>query len=92
MLFWRGTVFPYFASVAVAGLSAAGAATYQAFFVRRQLTHTESERTRYQRAIHWAAHEIKYTADIHSEAPASIMAGFATTLPDEKAAPVERDD
>ena len=36
-----------------------GAATYQHFFVRRQLRRTESEKSRYQQAIHWAAHEMR---------------------------------
>src|SRR5262249_26510144 len=31
----------------------------QHFFVRRQLSRTESERSRYQQAIHWAAHEMR---------------------------------
>lgn len=81
ILFRHGTVFPYFASVAVAGLSAAGAATYQAFFVRRQLVHTESERTRYQRAIHWAAHEMR-TPLTSIQGSSEIMARY--NLPDEK--------
>ena len=81
ILFRRGTVFPYFASVAVAGLSCIGAATYQAFFVRRQLTHTESERTRYQRAIHWAAHEMR-TPLTSIQGSSEIMARY--NLPDEK--------
>jgi signal transduction histidine kinase len=81
ILFRHGTVFPYFASVAVAGLSVIGAATYQAFFVRRQLTHTESERTRYQRAIHWAAHEMR-TPLTSIQGSSEIMARY--NLPDEK--------
>ena len=43
----------------VAWLTSAGAATYQHFFVRRQLRRTESEKSRYQQAIHWAAHEMR---------------------------------
>jgi signal transduction histidine kinase len=43
----------------VAWLSCAGAATYQHFFVRRQLRRSESEKSRYQQAIHWAAHEMR---------------------------------
>jgi signal transduction histidine kinase len=58
-LFAHNLVFPYFAPVAVAWLCTLGAATYQHFFVRGQLDRTESERSRYQQAIHWAAHEMR---------------------------------
>jgi len=57
--FGRGVVFPLFGPAAVAWLSCAGAATYQHFFVRRQLRRSESEKYRYQQAIHWAAHEMR---------------------------------
>jgi signal transduction histidine kinase len=57
--FRQGVVFPYFGPTAVAWLSYAGAAAYQHFFVRRQLRHSESEKSRYQQAIHWAAHEMR---------------------------------
>ncbi len=57
--FSRGLVFPLFGPAAVAWLSAVGAATYQHFFVRRQLRRSESEKSRYQQAIHWAAHEMR---------------------------------
>jgi len=59
MLFRQGVVFPYFGPVAVAWLSSAAAATFQVFFVRRQLRRSESEKSRYQQAIHWAAHEMR---------------------------------
>jgi signal transduction histidine kinase len=52
-------VFPYFAPLAVAWLSSAGAASYRHFIVRGQLRKSESERSRYQQAIHWAAHEMR---------------------------------
>ncbi len=58
-LFHHGIVFSYTAPVAAAWLCSIGAATYQHFFVRRQLERTESERSRYQQAIHWAAHEMR---------------------------------
>jgi signal transduction histidine kinase len=58
-LFHQGIVFPYFGPVAVAWLSCIGAATFQFFFVRRQLSRSESEKSRYQQAIHWAAHEMR---------------------------------
>ena len=57
--FGRGVVFPLVGPAAVAWLSTAGAATYQHFFVRRQLRRSESEKSRYQQAIHWAAHEMR---------------------------------
>ena len=59
VFFREGLVFPYFAPAAVAWLSIAGAATFQHFFVRRQLRRSESEKSRYQQAIHWAAHEMR---------------------------------
>jgi len=59
LFFGWGVVFPLFGPAAVAWLSSAGAATYQHFFVRRQLRRSESEKSRYQQAIHWAAHEMR---------------------------------
>ena len=59
LLFQHNIVFPSFAVVASAWMCSIGAATYQHFFVRRQLDRTESERSRYQQAIHWAAHEMR---------------------------------
>ena len=59
LLFSRGIVLPYSAPVAVTLLTSMGAATYQHFFVRRQLARSESEKSRYQQAIHWAAHEMR---------------------------------
>jgi signal transduction histidine kinase len=57
--FKRGTVLPFLPPVAVAWITSAGAATYQHFFVRRRLRQSESEKSRYQQAIHWAAHEMR---------------------------------
>jgi signal transduction histidine kinase len=57
--FQHNIVFQYVAPVLVAWTCSIGAATYQHFFVRRQLGRTESERSRYQQAIHWAAHEMR---------------------------------
>ena len=57
--FRQGLVFPLFGPAFAAWLSSAGAATYQHFFVRRQLRRSESEKSRYQQAIHWAAHEMR---------------------------------
>jgi signal transduction histidine kinase len=57
--FAQGIVLPYVAPVAVAWLSSIGAATYRHFMVRGQLRKSESEKSRYQQAIHWAAHEMR---------------------------------
>jgi signal transduction histidine kinase len=52
-------IFPFFEPIGVAWLSLASAATFQYFFVTRQLRKSESERSRYQQALHWAAHEMR---------------------------------
>lgn len=57
--FQKGIVFPFFGPVVVAWLASAGASTFQYFFVRRQLRTSESEKSRYQQAIHWVAHEMR---------------------------------
>ena len=58
--FFQGdVVFPYFAVFASAWLAAVAAASYQHFFVRGQLTVTQSEKERYQQAIQWVAHEMR---------------------------------
>jgi signal transduction histidine kinase len=69
------------APVAVAWLCSIGAATYQHFFVRRQLRSTESERSRYQQAIHWAAHEMR-TPLTAIQGSSEIMSRYQ--LPEEK--------
>lgn len=82
LLFFRnGIVFPYFAPVAVAWLTTAGAASFQHFFVRRQLRQSESEKSRYQQAIHWAAHEMR-TPLTAIQGSSEIMTRYS--LPDEK--------
>lgn len=55
----RSLAFPFLGPAVAAWLSFAAAATYQHFIVRRRLRHTESEKQRYQQAIHWAAHEMR---------------------------------
>jgi signal transduction histidine kinase len=79
--FRNGIVFPYFAPVSVAWLSCVGAASYQHFFVRRQLLRSESEKTRYQQAIHWAAHEMR-TPLTAIQGSSEIMSRYK--LPEEK--------
>jgi signal transduction histidine kinase len=59
LLFRAGIVFPYFASLSSAWLTVLGAAIYQHFFVRRQLRKSETERSRYQQAMHFVAHEMR---------------------------------
>ncbi len=60
VIFFRNNiVLPYFAPAAVAWLSIAGAASYQYFVVRRQLGRSETEKARYQEAIHFVTHEMR---------------------------------
>lgn len=82
MVFFRqGIVFPYFGPAAAAWLASAGAATFQHFFARRQLRRSESEKSRYQQAIHWAAHEMR-TPLTAIQGSSEIMTRYA--LPAEK--------
>ena len=57
--FRYGIIFPYFAPLASAWLTCAAAASYQHFVVRRQLRKAESDRQRYQQAIHFVTHEMR---------------------------------
>ena len=57
--FRSGIVFPYFAPLASAWLTCVAAASYQHFVVRRQLRKAESDRQRYQQAIHFVTHEMR---------------------------------
>jgi signal transduction histidine kinase len=59
LLFRKGIVFPYFAPMACAWLTVAAAASYQHFVVRRALRASETERKRYQQAIHFVTHEMR---------------------------------
>ena len=59
IFFRQGTVFPYFAPMASAWLTVAAAASYQHFVVRRALRASETERQRYQQAIHFVTHEMR---------------------------------
>ena len=89
LCFRENIVFPLFEPLAVACLTSAGAATYQHFFVRRQLRHSESERSRYQQAIHWAAHEMR-TPLTAIQGSSEIMTRLFPARGE--APPVERDD
>ena len=82
-------IFPFFEPVFIAWLSVAAAATFQHFFVRRQLRTSESERSRYQQAIHWAAHEMR-TPLTAIQGSSEIMTRYK--LPEAKSHAVERDD
>ncbi len=59
LLFRAGVVFPFFAPLASAWLTAIAAASYQHFVVRRALQASETERHRYQQAIHFVTHEMR---------------------------------
>jgi signal transduction histidine kinase len=59
LLFRQGIVFPFFAPLASAWLTAIAAASYQHFVVRRALRLAETERHRYQQAIHFVTHEMR---------------------------------
>ena len=57
--FAQGTIFPYSAPVWAAWLSVLAAAAWQYFVVRRQLRKSESDKARYQQAIHFVTHEMR---------------------------------
>lgn len=79
--FHHNQVFPYFATVGVAWISIGGVASFRYFFVQRQLRKSESERTRYQQALHWAAHEMR-TPLTAIQGSSEIMTRYA--LPEDK--------
>lgn len=79
--FRHDIVFPFFAPISVAWLASASAATFQYFFVRRQLRTSESEKSRYQQAIHWVAHEMR-TPLTAIQGSSEIMTRYK--LPEEK--------
>lgn len=79
--FAHGIVLPYVAPVAVVWLSSIGAATYRHFMIRGQLRKSESEKSRYQQAIHWAAHEMR-TPLTAIQGSSELMTRYA--LPDAK--------
>ena len=57
--FAHNIVFPYVAPVLSAWLSVVGAAAWMYFVVRRQLRKSESDKARYQDAIHFVTHEMR---------------------------------
>ena len=80
-LFAHGIVVPYVAPVATAWLSSIAAAVYRHFVLRRQLRKSESDKSRYQQAIHWAAHEMR-TPLTAIQGSSELMTRY--TLPDAK--------
>ena len=76
-----GIVLPYVAPVAVAWLSSIGAATHRHFMMRGQLRQSESDKSRYQQAIHWAAHEMR-TPLTAIQGSSELMTRYS--LPDQK--------
>jgi signal transduction histidine kinase len=57
--FSRGIVFPYLAPVFAAWFSVVGAAAWMYFVTRMQLRKSESDKARYQQAIHFVTHEMR---------------------------------
>ncbi len=58
-MFRQDIVFSWFAPASAAWLSVVAAASYEYFVVRRQLRKSESDRARYQQAIHFVTHEMR---------------------------------
>jgi signal transduction histidine kinase len=59
LLFRGGIVFPYFLSISASWLPISAAAAFQYFVVRRDLRKSESDKARYQQAIHFVTHEMR---------------------------------
>jgi len=57
--FRYGVVFPYLGPLFAAWFSVVAAATFQHFVVRRALRRAAAEKERYQKAIHFVAHEMR---------------------------------
>ncbi|HYP13293.1 MAG TPA: CHASE2 domain-containing protein [Bryobacteraceae bacterium] len=55
----NGVILPYLAPILAAWLSVVTAAAWQYFVVRRQLLKSESDKARYQQAIHFVTHEMR---------------------------------
>jgi signal transduction histidine kinase len=81
IVFTQGIVFPYFAPIATAWLTVAAAASYQHFVARRALRESETERHRYQEAIHFVTHEMR-TPLTAIQGSSELMGRY--TLTDEK--------
>ncbi len=80
-MFTRGIVFPLLPGLASAWLAIVGAAAWQHFFVRRRLGRSESEKARYQQAMHLVTHEMR-TPLTAIQGSSELMSRYA--LPEEK--------
>ena len=76
--FAHDILFPYSAAVGVAMICAVGAASFRYLFVQRELITSESEKSRYQQAIHWVAHEMR-TPLTTIQGSSEIMTRYALT-------------
>src|SRR5213076_1875313 len=59
MAFAQGWIYPYLAPVLAAWLGVFSAAAWQYFVVRKRLVKSESDKARYQQAIHFVTHEMR---------------------------------
>jgi signal transduction histidine kinase len=59
LAFRQGIILPYLAPIWAAWLSVVSAAAWQYFVVRKQLRKSESDKARYQQAIHFVTHEMR---------------------------------
>ena len=57
--FSNGIIFPYSLAVSSAWLAVVSAAAFQYFSTRRELRKSESDKARYQQAIHFVTHEMR---------------------------------
>ena len=78
LFFREGVVFPYFAPLASAWLAFVAAASYQHFVVRRRLLKAETDRQRYQQAIHFVTHEMR-TPLTAIQGSSELMGRYALT-------------
>lgn len=81
LAFRQGVVFPYAPPFSTAWLSTVSAAAFQYFFVRRMLGKTTAEKERYQKAIHFVAHEMRTPLQA-IQGSSELMGRYK--LPDEK--------
>ena len=81
--FRTGIVFPYTAPLVAVWLGTAASASFQYFSTRRQLRKAEADRSRYQQAIHFVAHEMRSPLTA-IQGSSELMGRYK--LPDEKRA------
>jgi signal transduction histidine kinase len=85
--FHQSLVFPYAAPLGTAWLCTAAAASFQYFFVRRQLRTSQAQRDQYQQAIHFVAHEMRSPLTA-IQGSSELMGRYK--LPDEKKAEIAK--